>query len=117
MEHIQFVGIGLTQELQSFHRFARLVLIDFAHGETYVNQHPVTRPNTLRSHKRHTHIASHAGDIHFGDRVGIIHDVYNLTWNTETHMQPPSRVAVTGQQPPPTAQDSNRHHWAALADL
>src|SRR5579875_4073310 len=86
MEHVEFVNVALAEELQGFHRFVCLVFVDFAHGETHVNQHPIARLNALWAHQRDTDVAFDAGHINFGDGISVVHDVYNFTWNAETHI-------------------------------
>src|ERR1700692_2479140 len=86
MEHIELVGIGLTHHLKSAHGFPRLNLVDLAHGQTNVNQDPITGPDAIWTHQRHTHVAFHARDIYFSNGICIVHNVYDLTRNTKTHV-------------------------------
>ena len=62
-----------------------LDLVDLTHGEADVDQYPITWFDALRAHERDAHVTPDAGDIHLGDRICIVHNVDNLTWNTETH--------------------------------
>src|SRR5579859_3743403 len=85
MEHVQFVGVGLTHEQKRLHGLMRLDLVDLTHGEADVDQHPITWADTFGAHKRDADVTLDTRDIHLGNRIFIVHDVDNLTWNTEAH--------------------------------
>src|ERR1700730_1660567 len=86
VQHFEFIGISLTHKLKRIHCLPRLSLVDLAHGKAHVNQYPISRADSLWPHQRHTDIAFHARDIYFGNGICVVHDVYDLTWYTKTHM-------------------------------
>src|SRR5260370_8426304 len=86
MKHVKLISISLPHQLQRFLCLSRLFIVDLAHGKADVDQDPIARRDALWTHKRDTYVAFHARDIYFGNGICIVHDVYDLTRNTETHM-------------------------------
>src|SRR5258708_20910978 len=126
VQHFEFIGISLTHKLKRVHCLPRLRLVDLAHGKAHVNQYPISRADSLWPHQRPTHIAFHARDIYFGNGICVVHDVYDLTWYTKTHMLLLYRTVVDamnraltffaiGQPLLLADQDLCRHHWVARA--
>jgi hypothetical protein len=58
------------------------VFVNFTHGEANVNQDPVTWRDTFGTHERNADMTFDTRDDHFGDRIGVVNDLYDLTWNT-----------------------------------
>ena len=74
---------GRMMATQSFERFGRLVSVNDAHRETYVDQRPFT-DQFLQVGGRHTgdrHFTAHAGDIGHRHQAVWVSDLYDLSWD------------------------------------
>src|ERR1700730_9279119 len=89
MQHLELIGIGLAHEEESLHRLACLILIDLAHGKADMDEYPVARRYTFGTYQRNAYIALHSGNFDFGNIICVIHYLYDLTWNTKTHIRSP----------------------------
>src|SRR6266487_6055858 len=85
MQHLEFISIDFTHELQRFHGLVRFVLVDLAHRKSDMDQHPITGDNTIGTYEHDVHVTFNARNINFGNMIFIIHHLYDLTWNTKTH--------------------------------
>src|SRR5271157_3910239 len=60
---LNFVGIGLTHQLQALERPLRLLLVDLGHRKTDMDEHPVARYHTFVLQETDIDVATHTGDI------------------------------------------------------
>src|SRR5690349_11015551 len=84
-EHVQLVFVRFTQLVQHVQRRFGFVLVDLAHRETHVDQHPIARADPIRTDEPHVDVAAHARDLYFGDIVAIVDEFENLTWYSKAH--------------------------------
>src|SRR2546430_5074409 len=89
MQHLELIGIGLAHEEESLHRLTCLILIDLAHGKADMDEYPVSRCYTFGTHQRNAYIALHSGNFDFGNIICVIYYLYDMTWNTKTHIRSP----------------------------
>src|SRR5258708_26925960 len=94
MQHLELIGIGLAHQEESLHRLTCLILIDLAHGKADMDEYPVPRRYTLGTYKRNAYIELHSGTFDFGNIICVIYYIYNMNWNTKTHIRPPFTLPV-----------------------
>src|SRR5258706_14211719 len=86
VQHFELIPVGRVHLAQQVERLLGLALVDLAHGEPNVDEHPVAQRDAVGAHQRDVDVALDAGDIHFRDMISIVYELYDLARNTKAHI-------------------------------